>query len=540
MFLEKLFWKLSVYVQSPQEDTSEVTIVVHNIYYWITTSPRDRVSSNIMSKWQLLYPFLFILAEKDRLIILDIIQAMIGSKKSYAVAVTCAIALTSLFFFLLEPTFEKGENYAEELKKQFIIAPEQDRTSFMFRTHYITDQNILPKYCDKLTAIITTLCREKRVAEQVFSHVIDLILSAHMDSRLRIQQRGLFMSMQIQAQVNFPLSEYNNVIDLLNEYMPRKGDTKMYQITHISILPTQRQELLQKIDTKLITNEPTIVKSKAILLNSLMRETKIVEDQRIAEMRARGVVMVNPKKVQLRIKMKKDKVEIVDRNAEIVRHNESLVLGIISKCGHVDALARQLSKRLNVAFSSVFTYEQYCSMLPKKPITERDVFIAKIFHNYPLFYDFLGYIAKKEPIQLLDFKTCLHSLIVNCIGDWNTIVPKISKTDPTIKNLTERTIQILEYLQDGQWIVPPLSYVIDLIRSLKPAEIVQILLSVFHFVNNYAPKLEEFTITDAGVKRTLPIECDVQVYMQSTKDALRENVMEFASLYSHFFTTSPL
>lgn len=126
---------------------------------------------------------------------------------------------------------------------------------------------------------------------------------------------------------------------------------------------------------------------------------------------------------------------------------------------------------------------------------------------------------------------------MNCIGDWNAVVMTLNKDNKSRQKLIERTIRILRYLQDGQWIVAPMTYVIDLIPSLQANEIVQILLSVFHFVNNYAPKLEEYNITDAGVKRTLPIECDVQVYMQSTKDALREHVQEFAPIYSRFFIT---
>jgi hypothetical protein len=130
----------------------------------------------------------------------------------------------------------------------------------------------------------------------------------------------------------------------------------------------------------------------------------------------------------------------------------------------------------------------------------------------------------------------LQSLIVNCIGEWNSIAPSSSKGESS-KTLVQRTIRILGYLQDGQWIVPPMSYVIDLIPSLKAQEVVQILLAVFHFVNNYPPKLEEFSLTDAGVKRSLPIECDVQLYMQSTKDALREHVDILHDVYWHFFST---
>jgi hypothetical protein len=492
-----------------------------------------------MGNWKLLYPYLFLCSPNDRMQILDIYHATLKGKRDHAPSIACAKALTSLYFFLLETIHTTGDNAKEELKNNFLETPENDRTSSLFRAHFVDNKSI-EEFRNKLGAIVAGLSQDKRVAELVLRHSLDIILSSHMDTRLRIPQNLVFSSLQIQAQINFPLYEYNNFVDLLNEYMPNRGTAKFYEIKHVAISRTRREELIKTIDPewKPVPVEPSINKSKATLLSSLLKERKqIVEDQRVSEMKSRGVVVVNPHKVQLRLRSKKEKVNKVDVSPQVIEKNEILALEFITQVGHTDVLAHLLSKRLKIVFSSMASYEQYCATLPKKPMYESDVFFDKLFYNYTIFYHLVGYIAQKEPIKLLDFRHVIKSLVVNCIGDWNSTAPTLLSGNEDQK-LTERTLRILKYLQDAQWLVPPLSYVIEIIPYLKSAEIVQIMMSVFHFINNYAPKFEEYNSTEAGVKRTLPIECDVQLYMQSTKDALREHVTELSHIYWHFFTAT--
>lgn len=401
MFMDKIYWRLVETNIQPDESNTLSSTIIHNIHHWITHNYHSIINSYIIDHWQLLYPFLYVGTFSDRLLVLEIVQTALQSKFAYTVSVTCALALISLFFFLLDPAFVKRESSIEELSKCFITEPENDQTSSLYRIYFTSrDCGLMERFRQCIVRITSTLCRDKRVAEQVFGHSLDLILSAHMDSRLRLPQRGMSMSMQVHAQVNFPLHEYSNLVELLNEYMPRCGDARMFELSHLLIPREKRIELVKEINADWkCTTEPTMT-SKTKLLNSLMKQNKMGEDKRLQDIRARGVVMVNAKKVQLRRKTKQDekKDSQEDKNETIIKHNELLVLDLLSRCNHVDALAQQLSKLLNVSFVSVAKYEQYCTILPKKPMTERDVFIDKLFNNYPILSHLLGYIAQKGNI----------------------------------------------------------------------------------------------------------------------------------------------
>jgi hypothetical protein len=392
-----IFWKLATQLQSKHPYDVDSSIILYNLHYWISLSQQPSLFTSVLEYWKLLYPFLFIADHNDRLLILDIIHISLQGKKPHATAVICALALTSLLFFILEPS---NGNSGDELKKRFLDEPESDRTSSLFRAQYISgDENMVEKYRGKLSVIITNLCRDERVADQVLRHSLDIILSSHMDSRLRMPQRGMFVSTQIQAQVNFPLHEYSNLVDLLNEYMPCCGVTKLFELTHLSIPYSRREELLKKVDPewKPTIMEPAVTKSKATLLSSLIRDSReAVEDQQLSTIRARGIVMVNPKKVQLRLKSKHEKkIAKKDNVSEIIERNELYALELIAKCGYTNRLAQLLSKRLNVAFVAKPSYEQYSGLLPKKPMNESDVFYDKLFFNYPIFYQLLSFVAKK-------------------------------------------------------------------------------------------------------------------------------------------------
>lgn len=238
------------------------------------------------------------------------------------------------------------------------------------------------------------------------------------------------------------------------------------------------------------------------------------------------IIVFRPQKKELLLREanKKQVITSVKVHLNFIKENEIELLDLISMMlsinfnENIEKFSYELLKRL-----SFQTFQQLSYQLPKKPVSKYDMLIDKIFLNYPIFYEFLKLISI-SPLELLKYKNIIQSLLSNCIGDWN------SNTNTSLEN----TKNILIILQNGKWILEPLTNIIEIIDKLDSHEIVQILISVSQFILDHSPKSNEFTLTDSkSYQRNF--KYNIQTYLESTKDVLKNHVNELSLLYSKFY-----
>jgi hypothetical protein len=599
MVLEKVFWEISTFDQTKLSKGTQIRTIIENLIVWVDylklREDTDYVYKNylfrlIVLNWPLIFPLLFHkLDNRTTVKQLDIIRMYhtvldalheSETKLPKQTSIQFANALISLYFFLLESTivtpstkYTEGLHTVAELPSSF-SHPESDPASVLYyhyfcRLYNQVEQDSIEVFKRELTLVIGKLLENhSAVAESVFDFILDLLFAHQTESRLNSQK--VVMPKHIFEQCNFPLQEYNSMLDLLNNYLPKiqRQQQHYYQpvlLSNTEISSEDREAILQDILPQHKSDSETPIsattattKRKTSLLNDLQAlfnpNEANASKNNVPAFRTNGVVIVNPKKVQLHLRSKKNLALTVQpgsvkHSEQIIQKNEQYVLLLISIClqkrtGTTACLAAQLLRRLQL-FYPVTTYEQYCKSLPKKPMFERDIFVAKMFLKFPILYSVLDLIAENGPEQLLRFDTTIDSLMANIIGEWNMVIPQTNQLASEQKVLLKRTLQIMSILKKGQWLKDPLVHISDLLPYISPQSVVQVLLSVFHCVHKFKPTADEYNPN--GI-RQWPVSLDMDSddltpdtheYMLSVKNAMRKHVTTVPHvLFSLFF--SPL
>lgn len=158
---------------------------------------------------------------------------------------------------------------------------------------------------------------------------------------------------------------------------------------------------------------------------------------------------------------------------------------------------------------------------------EKDIFIDTLFQQYPIMFDIFKWIAQ-QPLIFSDYFNIIQSLMVTIIGEWNIK----SESD---EKLLEKTQKILSILEQSRLIIPPFTVISEILSKLSPQEIKNILLQIWHFINNYPPIASQYSVQDGVFIRKLPQNVDLHSYLESTKDALYKHIEELGPhIYSRF------
>ena len=231
------------------------------------------------------------------------------------------------------------------------------------------------------------------------------------------------------------------------------------------------------------------------------------------------------------IGVRADQQLLLERN---ISHVLNLITVFLSSAPDATQyLSSQLLNRLSI-YSLNTTHEQYCKTLPKKPMFEKDIFIAKMFMKFPILYSMLDKIAEYDPERLLCFHATIMSLLVNLIGDWNLIIPQFRKVSQE-RLLMNRTLLMLSILSKGQWIGRPFTFLVDLVPFISAESMVEILTSIFHFVHKHPLQTEQlYNKVRLWSKEDIEIE---QEDTNSIKEALRRHAGDVpTALFPLFYT----
>lgn len=307
------------------------------------------------------------------------------------------------------------------------------------------------------------------VLEEVFEYMLQLVTSSFADAAPTQQQQQL-----IQQALHFPLQAYETWMDVMASF---------------ATVPQVAQEVPSKsIDTFLSkVQSGTQDKKQSVDLNALRKNNKRKQNKII------------------------NKDLVID------------LFGAILNEGNVKVFSKILADRFDF-HHSVPTNDQYTLLLPKKSMFECDLLVDKLFNKFPILLDLLLMVPASEVINFYD---TVHSLLVNCIGEWNSV----SSTPKHI--LAQRTQFIMELVNKGQFVAEPLCFVSEIVPSLQANEVTLVLMQVWKFMQDYKPQHAEYS---ASQGRTIPAAAisNVKNYLQPVKDALRNHVEQLAPFYARF------
>ena len=527
-------------------------------------------------------------------------------------------ALVAFYFFLLKPTFATKHQRRHQMRHKFksshshdiipliILEPDTDLGSTLYYYYYLLivlagRSDIIEKSRNIIKEIISILCvRFEKVACSTFDLTLDLIFCNHMESRLHAT--NVFTSNQVHEQINYPLLFHKDTLSIINYFFPEETSAYSKLLSNDDIKQEDRSKIVKTLFKNLEESKVEIgVSTETIhtthstptsLVNQLVQNTtpiskdikKNILDENIS-IRTKGVVFVNPTNVKLKMQRgshtKKDTTHHDKHNEEIVKLNKSHVLSLFSKClfsnttktkksSITQQIGKQLMKRLKLQYPCQ-TYTQLCESLPKKPMSEREIVIDKMFHKFPIMYSLLDFISLAYPRKFIDIENMemtLKSLFVNVIGEWNLRVLSNNRgfgSTESDKHLIMKTIQILNVLSRADLVIEPMNLITEIIPHVSPKEVVDMLMDVFHCMHQLkgptpptvtattgtTPPATTENITTSGGATPNPVvtvitttpasqatneEFDVEPYLTSIKDALRNHLDKFAPIYARFTT----
>ncbi|KAL9654352.1 hypothetical protein ABK040_010380 [Willaertia magna] len=628
IFLEKTLWIITTDSKDSCNMVLNMCLWVNYLKDRNDSYYKGVVYYFIISKWQYFYPFLFKSNNDNNLTlsILEMFNTILKTKiklnnENNSIVVSEMIsnqmsqALLVFFFFLLKPTFTTKQQKRHQLRSKFksinqitnipsvLTEPDTDISSTLYYYYfiYITLNNnldLLEQCRNILKEIISNLIMKyEKVANNLFDFYFDLLFSNHMESRLHAT--NVFTSNQVHEQMNYPLLCYKDTLSIINYFFIDEifkplsnDDIKLEDRNYIlNYLFKDNQQLSS---TSSSNNNQNINQSNKLLGNQLpsnnlveqlnipssinspnSNASNLLEDQ--LNIRTKGVVVINPHNVQFKLlnknlPLQKESFMNDKQNEETVKLNKSHILSLISKCLFSKdskrelvtlQLCKQLMKRLKLQYPTL-SYQQLSDILPKKPMTDREIIIDKLFHKFPIMYSLLDFISLAYPKKFLEIdsmESTLKSLFVNVIGEWNLRVQSNNKgfgTSESDKHLIMKTIQIINILTRADLIIEPLNLVTEIIPHVKSAkEVVDMLVDVFRSIQ----KVRELAVTSSASTTTTTTgitsattvntqeitivsglstpptqtpQIDIESYLGSTKDTLRKYIEIFAPIYSRF------
>eukprot|EP01080_Neovahlkampfia_damariscottae_P000205 gene205-4451_t len=233
--------------------------------------------------------------------------------------------------------------------------------------------------------------------------------------------------------------------------------------------------------------------------------------------------------------MKEKKISILKKKKLKEDNFEIEILDLLSHLFSSDfqfnlkIFSNELYKRLE-SFLVIPSIEKY--KLPKKPTSKYDLYIDKLFSQYPIFYSFFLFISE-SPFEILKFYPIILSALSNLIGDWN------SYHSMNQEILMENTIQFLKILNKSQFLIYPLTNFNEIIFELNSNEIILILIDLFNFIIQNPPKLSEYEVLKIGsneiFKRKFNQNIKIENYSKNIKNSLRNHVEVLSVHFSKFF-----
>ncbi|EFC46080.1 predicted protein [Naegleria gruberi] len=605
-FIEKVLWKIT---NSNEQDNC--CMVIRNICLWINIMKdmedeevqyKSVICYYFITKWQLLYPYLFrssptakdlpILILESFISILKTVTIIRSTEETASITIPEMIAnqlsqaLIAYYFFLLKPTFSTKHQRRHQLRNRMkasheiipnnIIDPDSDIAStlyYYYLLYIVFDGRMeIIESCRSITKeIVSTLCtRFEKVASSVFDFTLDLIFSNHMESRLHAT--NVFTSTQVHEQINYPLLYHKDALSLVNYFFPDETSTNSKILSNDDIRSEDKnfitkilfKDVEEGLELNTETTEstsksehPSLVKQINSNDTSTTNKKKYILDDK-SGIRTRGVVFVNPNNVQLKIRnrsfhLKKDTSHHDRYNEEIVKLNKSHILSLFSKCLFSQnpeknllttlQLGKQLMKRLKLQYPAQ-SPSQLITTLPKKPMTEREIVIDKMFHKFPILYSLIDFISLSYPkkfIELENMELTIISLFANVIGEWNLRVLSNNKgfgSSESDKHLIMKTIQIINIIYRAELIVEPMDLINEIIPYVSPREAVDMLLDIFRFI--VSTKTSNANTTPPTTDPTNPTQPPPQQedYMANIKNSLRKHLEIFAPIYARFTTSN--
>ncbi|KAG2386581.1 hypothetical protein C9374_002325 [Naegleria lovaniensis] len=521
-------------------------------------------------------------------------------------------ALLAYYFFLLKPTFTTKHQRRHQLRSKqrlshdliptIILEPETDVASTLYYYYFVLivmagRTDIIEKCRNVIKEIISVMCsRFEQVACSTFDFALDLIFCNHMESRLHAT--NVFTSSQVHEQINYPLLYQKDALSIINYFFPEETSVFSKVLSNDDIKPEDKSTIIKLLfknveDESMIelthiseitpitsTSDHQSLVTQLIQPNHKMSKTKTVLEDKLT-IRTKGVVFVNPSNVHKKLKnqsftLKKDTYYFDKHNEEVVKLNKSHILSLFSKCLFSQTeehnisctlqLGKQLMKRLKLQ-NPIQTITQLLESLPKKPMTEREIVIDKMFHKFPIIYSLIDFISLAYPrkfIEIENMETTLISLFANAIGEWNLRVLSNNKgfgSSENDKHLIMKTIQITNVLIRAELVIEPMDLVTEIIPHVSPKEAVEMLMDVFRCMGRLKA-MSTAAATTGNVSSTTPPttttptssadsissttpptssgseEFDIEPYMASIKNALRNHLDQFAPIYARFTSAS--
>lgn len=559
--IDKMFFEISAHIESHSEtDDSTSVNILNNLCEWVQylkfKSEQSFVYKHylyrmIIMNWQTFYPYLFHEPREPgvnpmnclTMIHTTLEELNLHRKKIPKYILSgMASAVVSFFVFVLEPLPPKNDQVQsmETNSSSNNLDYQRDKSNIEFYRDFVSGYEQrgirIDSLKNELCTILSQLVQSNpKITDSLFNFVFNIIFARHSESRLHSQD--VVMSRQIYEQCHFPLQEYSSIVELLNDSLP-KYQNQQGQYNQPDFLFSHWHKKPQK--TKTEKTKPSLLRELSTMINPEGLDINHANTDLLNDLQARGVVIVNPQKVHMHLtsrslarRSNKNAIDI--ESQKLIERNSASVIHLITVClSSPDAtqyLSSQLFNRLRI-YSLTTTYEQYCKSLPKKPMFEKDIFLAKMFLKFPILYSILDLIAEYDPERLLAFDFVIFSLIVNLIGDWSLIVPQSKKVSEE-RSLMNRTLLILSILNKGQWIRRPFTFLTDLVPHVSAHSMIEILTTIFHYINRHPLQSEQLY----NKVRLWPKESEVRNEdMKSIKEALRRHVVDVPTmLFSLFY-----
>jgi len=128
---------------------------------------------------------------------------------------------------------------------------------------------------------------------------------------------------------------------------------------------------------------------------------------------------------------------------------------------------------------------KYSELLPHKVPFERDIFVSKLFGNYPILWTFLALLAEDRACfaELLDV---IRSLLVLLIGHWHSAGPQQDRSEH--QAALRHSVLLIEAMGKGGYLPPPFPHAAILLPFLKNSERAAVLHDVWNFLLDFPPR----------------------------------------------------
>lgn len=228
------------------------------------------------------------------------------------------------------------------------------------------------------------------------------------------------------------------------------------------------------------------------------------------------------------------------------RSNTRCLISAVMACCQAELLQTTLDAVINVALLLVelispdvmynglpWPEEEFC-----KVTVERDLHICGKLKSMPVIWSLLQAIASYRP-ALCYCSVILRAVAATLLVDWSMAAQQ-RKGPGEDQNLIKKTVLLLETMNIGQLLPPPLSSLQEAIPKLSPHQVVLLLREcVWNYMRDHVPAPALFARDSSGMMwRDPALSCPPRQYTETFRLVLQRNISKLGQLYCQLFISS--